>query len=94
MPRVQIQRACTAFFNGDETINPLMGDSVIGLFLLQSLSNLLRAHAMLQPHWNTLTEPNNRLAQLARLRSLGVTYSPLPHPLFSATQSHCGALPD
>jgi hypothetical protein len=48
---------------------------VIGLFLLQSLSNLFRAHAVIQPDRKTLTEPYNRLAKPACLRSPGVTFA-------------------
>ena len=74
MPQVQIKRAATTLVSGDETVNPLMAYSVIGLFLLQSLRNLLRTHAMLQPNRKTLTEPYSGLAELARLRSPDITF--------------------
>jgi hypothetical protein len=74
MPQVQIKRATATLLSGDEAINPLMTYRVIGLLLLQSLSNLFRAHAVIQSDRKTLTKPYNRLAKLACLRSPGVTF--------------------
>jgi len=44
--QIPIERAAGTFVGGNKPINPLMANCMFRLFLLQSLSNLLRAHAV------------------------------------------------
>jgi hypothetical protein len=48
VPPIHIKRAVRAFVAGDQPINPRMAYRSIRLLLLQSLSNLLWTHAVLE----------------------------------------------
>src|SRR3546814_5702794 len=50
MSQIGIKLTTGALFGGNEPINPLMADRPAWLLLLQPLGDLLRTHAMLEPH--------------------------------------------
>src|SRR3546814_6955628 len=74
MSQIGIKLTTGALFGGNEPINPLMADRPAWLLLLQPLGDLLRTHAMLEPHREMMAEPCRRLAKLARTRSTGITF--------------------
>src|SRR3546814_20497420 len=74
MSQIGIKLTTGALFGGNEPINPLMADRPAWLLLLQPLGDLLRTHAMLEPHREMMAEPCRRLAKLARTRSTIITF--------------------
>src|SRR3546814_2577813 len=74
MSQIGIKLTTGALFGGNEPINPLMADRPAWLLLLQPLGDLLRTHAMLEPHREMMAEPCRRLAKLARTRSTSITF--------------------
>src|SRR3546814_6426264 len=74
MSQIGIKLTTGALFGGNEPINPLMADRPAWLLLLQPLGDLLRTHAMLEPHREKMAEPCRRVANIARTRSTSITF--------------------
>src|SRR5471032_2927314 len=74
VPKIRIQLAATPFVGSNKPINPLMTDRLIRPLLLQPMSNLFRAHPMLEPYRQVMAQPDERLAKLARSGSPGITF--------------------
>src|SRR3546814_17842212 len=81
MSQIGIKLTTGALFGGNEPINPLMADRPAWLLLLQPLGDLLRTHAMLEPHREMMAEPCIRLAKLTSTRSTSITLIGRRHSL-------------
>ncbi len=71
---MRIKLAAPSLVAGNKPINPLVTDRLIRPLLLQPMSNLFRAHPMLEPYRQMMAQPGKRLAKLTRSGSPGITF--------------------
>jgi hypothetical protein len=72
--QLRIELAAGSFVRGNKPINPLMTNRLIGPLKLESLSNLLRTHTVLQPCREMCLHPRSWLTELACTCSASITF--------------------